>query len=65
MLQLVGRRYGIEPHRPWGDDEPCSRIVVIGLPGSVDERELDATMLDLSQAGDASRAAPPAETGGG
>jgi len=47
-LQLVGRRYAIEPHGPWGDDAPSSRLVVIGLPGSVDERALAATIARLS-----------------
>jgi G3E family GTPase len=48
VLQLVGRRYSITPHLAWGDEQPGSRIVVIGLPGSVDERRLDATMSQLS-----------------
>ncbi len=48
VLQLVGRRYSIEPDRPWGDEEPASRLVVIGLPGSVDAAALDATMARLS-----------------
>ena len=48
VLQLVGRRYSIEPDREWGDEEPASRLVVIGLPGSVDAAALDATMAGLS-----------------
>ncbi len=47
LLQLVGRRYSIQPDRPWGDEPPGSRIVVIGVPGSVDAAELDATMVRL------------------
>jgi len=35
-------------HGPWGDDAPGSRLVVIGLPGSVDERALAATIARLS-----------------
>ncbi len=58
LLQLVGRRYSIEPGRPWGDDEPGSRLVVIGLPGAVDATALDATMARLS-------AAEPAASAGG
>jgi G3E family GTPase len=70
VLQLVGRRYSIVPQLPWNDDEPCSRIVVIGLPGSVDEQQLDATMLRLTLSldpagGEATRAAPAGGTGGG
>ena len=49
LLQLVGRRYSIEADRPWGDEPPGSRLVVIGLPGSVDAAALDATMARLSR----------------
>jgi G3E family GTPase len=59
ILQLVGRRYAIEPDRAWGEDEPSSRVVVIGLPGSVDAPALDATMAALSSA------AQPAAIAGG
>ena len=48
LLQLVGRRYSVEAGRPWGDDAPGSRLVVIGLPGSVDAGALDATMARLT-----------------
>jgi G3E family GTPase len=48
LLQLVGRRYAIEAQRPWGAAAPRSRLVVIGLPGSVDVQALDATMARLS-----------------
>jgi G3E family GTPase len=66
VLQLVGRRYSVVPQLPWDHEEPCSRIVVIGLPGSVDEQELDATMLRLSRAGgNAARAAPAGGIGDG
>jgi G3E family GTPase len=68
VLQLVGRRYSIEPQLAWNDEQPCSRLVVIGLPGSVDELGLDATMarLSLSPAGgDAPRAAPSGAPSGG
>jgi G3E family GTPase len=47
VLQLVGRRYTIVPERPWGDEPPRSRLVVIGLPGSVDPPALDATLARL------------------
>jgi G3E family GTPase len=49
LLQLVGRRYAIEAQGPWGDAAPCSRLVVIGLPGSVDALGLDATLARLSR----------------
>jgi G3E family GTPase len=51
LLQLVGRRYSVEAGRPWGDDPPGSRLVVIGLPGSVDAGALDATMARLTTPG--------------
>jgi G3E family GTPase len=51
LLQLVGRRYSIEAGREWGDDAPGSRLVVIGLPGSVDGAALDATMARLTATG--------------
>ena len=51
LLQLVGRRYSIEAGRPWGDEAPGSRLVVIGLPGSVDLEALDATMARLTAPG--------------
>jgi G3E family GTPase len=48
VLQVVGRRFSIESDRPWGGDAPVSRIVVIGLPGSVDDDALTATLIQLS-----------------
>jgi G3E family GTPase len=50
VLQLVGRRYSIEAQRPWGEETAASRVVVIGLPGSVDGQALDATFAGLSAA---------------
>jgi len=48
VLQLVGRRYTIEAQRPWGEEAPASRLVVIGLPGSVDAGQLEATFTGLA-----------------
>lgn len=47
LLQLVGRRYTIKLDRPWDEDAPGSRIVVIGLPGSIETERLDATIARL------------------
>ena len=47
VLQLVGRRYSIDAQGPWGDEPPGSRLVVIGLPGAVDEQALEATLSRL------------------
>ena len=51
LLQLVGRRYSVEAGRPWGAETPGSRLVVIGLPGSVDAAALDATLARLTAPG--------------
>jgi len=48
VLQLVGRRYSIEAQGPWEHELPSSRLVVIGLPGSVDERALRDTLTRLT-----------------
>jgi G3E family GTPase len=48
LLQLVGRRFSIEAVGPWGDEPPASRLVVIGLPGSVDEQALQDMFTQLS-----------------
>ena len=48
VLQVVGRRFSVTPDRPWGEDGPRSQLVVIGLPGSVDERALTATLTRLT-----------------
>ena len=55
LLQLVGRRYSIEAQGPWGEEPPSSRLVVIGLPGSVDEQALQETLLRLSDGASAAR----------
>ncbi|MGH2898820.1 MAG: CobW family GTP-binding protein, partial [Solirubrobacteraceae bacterium] len=48
VLQLVGRRFSIEADRGWGDEPAASRIVVIGLPGSVDAAALAVTFGGLT-----------------
>ncbi|MEA2138925.1 MAG: hypothetical protein QOG56_2075 [Solirubrobacteraceae bacterium] len=50
LLQAVGRRYSIEAQGPWRDEAPGSRLVVIGLPGSVDADAFDAAMASLTAA---------------
>ncbi|HUR85137.1 MAG TPA: GTP-binding protein [Solirubrobacteraceae bacterium] len=51
VMHVVGRRFSIEADRPWGDEAPASRLVVIGLPGSVDPQRLDATLGRLTAGG--------------
>jgi G3E family GTPase len=53
VLQVVGRRFSIQADRPWADEPPASQLVVIGLPGSVDEPRLDATLARLTAAAEA------------
>jgi G3E family GTPase len=48
VLQVVGRRFSVEADRPWGDATPASEVVVIGLPGSVDESALEAALERLT-----------------
>ncbi|MFP5363885.1 MAG: CobW family GTP-binding protein [Thermoleophilia bacterium] len=50
LLQMVGRRFSIEADQPWSDARPASQVVVIGLPGSVDAEQLEATFARLSAA---------------
>jgi G3E family GTPase len=48
VMQVVGRRYSIQPDRAWGAETPASQLVVIGLPGSIDERQLAAALTRLT-----------------
>jgi G3E family GTPase len=49
LMQLVGRRWSIQADRRWKEGEqPDSRLVVIGLPGSVRADELKATLRRLT-----------------
>ncbi len=41
VLQLVGRRVEIVPGAPWGDEPPCSKIVMIGQPDGWNEHDLE------------------------
>jgi len=41
VLQLVGRRVEIVPGAPWGDEPPCSKIVMIGQPNGWNEHDLE------------------------
>ncbi len=48
VMQVVGRRYSVQPDRAWGDETPASQLVIIGLPGSIDEQGLTATLRRLT-----------------
>jgi G3E family GTPase len=48
VMQVVGRRYSVQPDRAWGDETPACQLVIIGLPGSIDEQRLTATLKRLA-----------------
>lgn len=51
VMQVVGRRFSIQPDRPWGGEAPASQLVVIGLRGCLDAAGLEATFARLSAPG--------------
>jgi G3E family GTPase len=51
VLQVVGRRFSIQADRRWDGAPPASQLVVIGLPGSVDERALAAMIERVTAPG--------------
>jgi G3E family GTPase len=48
-FQLVGRSWHIRRLGGWGERPRRSQLVLIGLPGSIDERGLDARLAELSE----------------
>ena len=46
LLQRVGRRWTLEAAGPWGEPEPQTRLVFIGLPGSSSAAALTAALRD-------------------
>ena len=40
LFHLVGARWSVTPGEPWREEPPASRLVLIGLPGSIDEQAL-------------------------
>lgn len=36
IFQLVGKRWSLKAEEPWQDANPLSRLVMVGLPGSID-----------------------------
>jgi G3E family GTPase len=48
VMQVVGRRYSVQLDRAWGDETPASQLVIIGLPGSIDEQHLTDTLDRLT-----------------
>jgi G3E family GTPase len=49
LMQLVGRRWSVTADRSWSEGERCdSRLVLVGLPGSIRADELEATLRRLT-----------------
>lgn len=40
ILQMVGKRVSLNKGELWGEEMPCSKIVVIGAPDSIDTEQL-------------------------
>lgn len=45
ILQLVGNRSMITAGEPWGKQQPETKLVFIGLPGSIDEERFKAALI--------------------
>lgn len=41
VFQLVGRRWSLKPGEPWRSEQPRTQLILIGLPGSIDEDHLE------------------------
>lgn len=52
LLQAVGSRYDITCLGNWGEHEPCSQLVMIGLSRSIDSVELSAKLDACQGTGD-------------
>ena len=42
LLQLVGKRWKLAAGEPWGDGVPETRLVFIGLPGSIEPANVES-----------------------
>ncbi len=51
VFQLVGRRWDVVRRQAWGEHEPRTQLVLIGLPGSLDGAALDAALRDGTRTG--------------
>lgn len=45
VLQLVGNRWELAAGRPWGEAVPATRLVFIGLPGSISQVEIEQQLI--------------------
>ncbi len=48
-FHLVGTRWSVTPGEPWREEPPESRLVLIGLPGSIDEQALGEFLPAIGQ----------------
>lgn len=48
VFQLVSRRWSLKPGEPWRSEQPRTQLVLIGLPGSIDEDWLEAMLHGLA-----------------
>jgi len=46
LLQLVGRRWTLKPSESWGNQQPESKLVFIGISGSISEAQFEAALAD-------------------
>jgi len=49
IFQQVGKRWSLTPDRPWGDEQPQSQIVWIGLKGEFEPEDLKTTLEKFLQ----------------
>jgi G3E family GTPase len=47
VFQLVGKRWSVKRDAAWGDAPPRTRLVLLGLPGSLNEARLAAAFSSL------------------
>ena len=45
LLQLVGKRRQLTAGNPWGETEPETRLVFIGLPGSIQTADIQRQLV--------------------
>jgi len=48
IFQLVGKRWSLKPGGEWGETPPRTQLVMIGLPGSIDEAWLAGMVRQIS-----------------
>jgi len=44
LLQLVGKRWTLKPSESWGNRQPETRLVFIGISASIDEEQFEAVL---------------------